>query len=56
MLLIYLLVKLLVLIPFWILCPRYGMPSWAALAALLPFGAVALLWIMALTEYRGGVR
>ena len=51
MFLIYLLVKLLVLIPFWILCPRFGLPNWAALAALLPFGAVALLWVMAMREW-----
>ena len=53
MLLLYLIVKVLALVPFWILLPRYGVPSWVALAALLPFGAIALLWVMALREWPG---
>jgi hypothetical protein len=43
----------LVVIPFWKLLPRFGIPSWVALAALIPFGALVLLWVMAFKDDGG---
>ncbi|RBI87221.1 hypothetical protein DRV85_02710 [Rhodosalinus halophilus] len=46
-------VGVLVVIPFWKLLPRFGIPSWVALAALIPFGALVLLWVMAFKDDGG---
>ena len=46
----YLLLTALVVIPFWRLLPRVGVPSWVALLALIPFGALVLLWIVAFKD------
>ncbi len=40
----------LVIVPFWRLLPRFGMPSWLAIFAVLPIVAVILLWLMAARE------
>lgn len=40
----------LVVVPFWRLLPRYGIPSWVALAAIIPLGAIVLLWVMAFKD------
>ncbi len=47
----------LLVVPFWIILPRFGVPSWAAIAAMVPAFAVVLLWLMAVKEMmnrRGG--
>ncbi len=38
---------LLVVVPFWMLLPRFGIPAWLSLAAVFPPLAVLLLWVMA---------
>jgi glucan phosphoethanolaminetransferase (alkaline phosphatase superfamily) len=43
----FLVVGVLIVVPFWKLLPRYGLPSWAALLAIFPLVAVVLLWVMA---------
>lgn len=40
----------LTVIPFWKLLPRYGLPAPVALLAILPVGALILLWIIAFRE------
>ncbi len=40
----------LLVVPFWIILPRFGVPSWASIAALVPAFAVALLWLMVVRE------
>lgn len=40
----------LVVIPFWKLLPRFGIPSWVALLSIIPLGALILLWIMAFRD------
>jgi hypothetical protein len=53
--LVWLLVfAVLVIVPFWRLLPQFGIPSWVALAALIPFGAIVLLWVLAFRERIGG--
>ncbi|PQO24536.1 hypothetical protein C2I36_02565 [Rhodobacteraceae bacterium WD3A24] len=46
----------LVVVPFWRLLPRYGIPNWVSLAAVIPLGAIVLLWVMAFKDDlpRGG--
>ena len=44
----------LFVIPLWRLLPRFGMPAWAAIFAVIPLGAIVLLWIMAFRDPSGG--
>lgn len=37
----------LLVIPFWRILPRNGIPNWVALFAIVPVGALILLWIVA---------
>lgn len=48
----------LVIVPFWRLLPRFGMPNWVAIFAVFPPVALILLWIMAFNnqiDSRGGL-
>ncbi|MFD1344245.1 hypothetical protein [Litorisediminicola beolgyonensis] len=47
---------LLVVIPFWRLLPRFGMPNWVAIFALVPLVALVLLWLMAFKDDIDGGR
>ena len=49
-----LIVGLLVVVPFWKLLPRFGIPSWAAIFAIFPLVALILLWIMAFKDKQPG--
>lgn len=40
----------LVVIPFWKILPRHGIPSWVALIAVIPLGALILLWVVAFKD------
>lgn len=40
----------LLVVPFWRLLPRFGIAAPYALLAVLPVGAVILLWVMAFRE------
>ena len=40
----------ILVIPFWKILPRHGLPSWAALFAIIPLGAIILLWIVAFKD------
>ncbi|MEM9975838.1 MAG: hypothetical protein AAF771_16800 [Pseudomonadota bacterium] len=41
---------LLVAVPFWRLLPKFGLPNWLALFAIVPIFALVLLWIMAFRD------
>ena len=45
-----LLIGVLVVVPFWRLLPRYGLPAPVALLAIFPLVALVFLWIMAFKE------
>ncbi len=45
-----LIAAVLVVVPFWRLMPRAGLPTWLALVALIPLGAIVLLWIVAFRD------
>ncbi|HHS89574.1 MAG TPA: hypothetical protein ENJ26_04320 [Rhodobacteraceae bacterium] len=40
----------LLVIPFWRILPRSGIPSWVAVFAVVPIGAMILLWIVAFKD------
>ena len=44
---VFLLVAVLTVIPLFKLLPSYGINALWSLAAILPFGVIVLLWIMA---------
>ena len=44
----------LLVIPFWRLLPKYGIPNWVALVAVIPLGALILLWVIAFKDKLGG--
>ncbi|MCZ0811923.1 MAG: hypothetical protein ACQEVT_15200 [Pseudomonadota bacterium] len=50
----FLVMAVLVVIPFWRLLPKFGIPSWVALVAIIPLGALVLLWVMAFRDKIGG--
>ncbi|MFZ7090470.1 hypothetical protein [Primorskyibacter sp. 2E233] len=39
-----------IIIPFWRLLPRFGIPNWVALFTLIPLVALILLWVMAFKD------
>ncbi|MGB5556797.1 MAG: hypothetical protein WBN04_02180 [Paracoccaceae bacterium] len=43
----------LLVVPFWRLLPRSGIPSWVALVAIIPLGAIILLWVVAFKDQLG---
>jgi hypothetical protein len=54
---IYMLIgAVLLVVPFWRILPRSGIPAWAALAAIIPIGGLILLWIVAFKDDVGGGR
>ncbi len=46
----FLIAAALVVVPFWRLLPRFGMPSWLAIIAFIPLVALIYLWIMAFSK------
>ena len=44
----------LVVIPFWRLLPKFGIPNWVALVSIIPLGALVLLWVMAFRDKLDG--
>jgi len=44
----------LLIVPFWRLLPKFGISSWVALVAIIPLGALVLLWILAFRDKIGG--
>ena len=55
-LLLMVVVVALTVIPFWRLLPQFRIPSWVAVAAIIPFGAIVLLWVMAFRDKLDGGR
>ncbi|WP_297774784.1 hypothetical protein [uncultured Roseovarius sp.] len=46
----------LVIIPFWKLLPKFGIPNWVSLVSIIPFGALVLLWVIAFRDKLDGGR
>ena len=46
----WLVVAALLVIPFWRILPKYGIPSWVALGSIIPVLALVLLWVIAFKD------
>ncbi|MEM7060275.1 MAG: hypothetical protein AAF557_22065 [Pseudomonadota bacterium] len=46
-----LILAILLVVPFWFLLPRAGIPSPVALVAFIPICAIILLWVMAFKRW-----
>jgi hypothetical protein len=46
----FLIVAVLLVAPFWRILPRNGIPNWVALVAIIPLGALVLLWVVAFKD------
>ncbi len=46
----------LMIIPLWRLLPQFRIPSWVSLLAIIPFGVIVLLWVMAFRDKLDGER
>ncbi|WP_323783514.1 hypothetical protein [Thalassovita sp.] len=42
-----LIIGALIVVPFWRLLPRFGIPNWVAIFTIFPLVALILLWVMA---------
>jgi hypothetical protein len=49
----YVVLKLLIVVPFVRIVSRAGMPFWIALFAIVPFVPIVLLWVLAFTRWPG---
>jgi hypothetical protein len=45
---------LVIVVPFWRLLPRFGIPGWVAIVAVFPLAALVLLWVMAFNDKLSG--
>lgn len=50
MLIMMLIMGLLIIVPFWRLLPRFGIPNWVGVFAIFPLIALILLWVMAFKD------
>jgi len=50
-LLIVLIILGAIIIPFWKILPRAGIPAPVALVSIIPFGALVLLWVLAFKQW-----
>ncbi|MGC1262204.1 MAG: hypothetical protein WA873_16210 [Jannaschia helgolandensis] len=48
--LVMLVMAVLLVVPFWKLLPKFGYSSWISLVAIIPLGALVLIWILAFSE------
>jgi len=55
-LIVMLIFAVLVIIPFWKLLPKFGIPNWVSLVSIIPLGALVLLWVMAFRDKLDGGR
>jgi hypothetical protein len=44
----------LIVVPFWRLLPRFGIPNWVALFAIVPLAALIHLWVIAFRDQTDG--
>ena len=46
----FLFMAVLLVVPFWRLLPRFGLSKYLSIVAVLPVGALILLWIIAFRD------
>ena len=49
----FLFLAVLLVVPFWRLLPNYGISKYYSVLAILPVGALILLWILAFRDSFG---
>ena len=49
--LLVLIVAVLIIVPFWRILPRAGIPKWFGLLAIVPGFALLFLWILAFKRW-----
>lgn len=49
-LIMILVMAVLLIVPFWRLLPRFGIPNWVGIFAIIPPVALILLWVMAFKD------
>ena len=49
----YIILKLLIVVPFIRIFARAGIPFWIALFAIVPFVPIVLLWVLAFSRWPG---
>lgn len=49
----FLILAVLIVVPFWRILPRAGIAAPWALVAVIPLGAVILLWMLAFRRWPG---
>jgi hypothetical protein len=49
----YLIAAALVAYPFSRILPRAGLNPWISLVAIIPLGAIVLLWVVAFRDWKG---
>ena len=50
----FLFLAVLLVVPFWRILPRHGIAKGFAFLAIVPLGAVILLWVVAFKDAAGG--
>ena len=45
-----LVMAVLLVVPFWKILPRHGIPNWVSLVAFFPLAALILLWVVAFKD------
>ncbi len=50
----FLIFAALLIVPFWRILPRNGIPNWVAIFAAFPLGALILLWVVAFKDQLDG--
>lgn len=46
----WLIISAITVFPLWVLLPRYRLPAPASLIAVIPFGVILLLYVMAFRD------
>jgi len=46
----YIIFAVLFVVPLWHLVPKFNLPQWFALIAIVPFGVFVVLWVMAFRD------
>lgn len=50
----YLIAAAVIAYPFSRILPRVGLNPWVSLVAIIPLGAIVLLWLVALRDWKDG--
>jgi len=49
----FIIMAALLIVPFWKILPRHGIPNWVAIFCAIPLVALILLWVIAFKDDAG---